>query len=265
MSGVTSGHVAAYNVRMTVDSDRESSTPSKRANFATTHWSMVLEAGHRSSPDSDDALESLCTAYWYPLYAFVRRRGASSTDAKDLTQEFFAHLLEKQSLQAADPNRGRFRSFLLTAFKNFLSKQHHRHQAQKRGGDIKHLSIDFDSGEQRYQFEPADDWTPEKIYERRWALTLLDQVMVQLQQEYDGNEKADLFEQCKGHLTGAGSSYEEAANSLGVTEGALRVAVHRMRSRYRELLKAEVASTLEDPEIVDDELETLRRAIQGEQ
>jgi len=249
---------------MIVDSDRESSTPSQRANFATTHWSLVLEAGHRSSPDSAEALASLCGIYWYPLYAFVRRRGASSTDAKDLTQEFFVHLLEKQSLQAADPNRGRFRSFLLTAFKNFLSKQHERDQAQKRGGDIKHLSIDFESGEQRYQFEPADDWTPEKIYERRWALTLLDHVIVQLQQEYDRDNKAELFEQCKGHLTGAGADYEEAANLLGMTEGALRVAVHRMRSRYRALLKAEVATTLDDPEIVDDELETLRRAIRGE-
>ncbi|HRX81253.1 MAG TPA: sigma factor, partial [Pirellulaceae bacterium] len=209
---------------MKVDSERDSSSPSGQANFATTHWSMVLEAGRGSLPDSATALAALCAAYWYPLYAYVRRRGRSANDARDLTQDFFAHLLEKESLQAADPDRGRFRSFLLTAFKNFLSKERERSAAQKRGGDVKHLSIDYDSGEQRYQFEPVDDWTPEKIYERRWALTLLEEVMTSLQQEYEDSGKAELFDQCKGHLTGSGPGYEEAARSLAMTEGALRVA-----------------------------------------
>ena len=224
----------------------------------------MIEAGHRSSPGSDRALASLCETYWYPLYAYVRRRGSSAADARDSTQGFFAHLLEKKSLQAADPGRGRFRSFLLTAFKNFLSKEHERLTAQKRGGDIQHLSIDFDSGERQYQFEPADTWTPERIFERRWAYTLLDQVMAALQGEYERGGKLELFEQCKLHLSGAGPSYEETALALETTEGALRVAVHRMRNRYRELLKTEVAATLQDPEFVDDELVYLRRAIRGE-
>jgi len=225
---------------------------------------MVLEAGHRSSPESHGALAKLCETYWYPLYAYVRRRGRSATDAKDSTQEFFAHVLEKGSLGSADPERGRFRSFLLTAFKNFLADEHDRLQTQKRGGGVSHLSLDFDSGEQRYQFEPADDWTPEKVYERRWALTLLDQVVVQLQCEYHDSGKGELFDQCKGHLIGAGPSYEELASMLEMSEGSLRVAVSRMRSRYRELLKQEVAATLADPEVADDELEYLRRAIRGE-
>ena len=206
----------------------------------------------------------MCETYWYPLYAFVRRRGNSATDAKDLTQGFFAHLLEKGSLEAADPDRGRFRSFLLTVFKHFLANEHARQQTQKRGGDLRLLSIDFDSGEQRYQFEPVDNWTPEKIYQRRWALTLLDQVMALLKQEYEDGGKGQLFDHGKGYLTGTGPSYEEAAAALEMTAGALRVAVHRMRNRYRELLKVEVAATLGDPQIVEDELEYLRRAIRGE-
>ncbi len=249
---------------MTDDSDRDSSLPARQANFATTHWSMVLEAGHRSSPDSDVALAKLCETYWYPLYAFVRRKGRSAADAKDSTQEFFAHVLEKGSLGAADPERGRFRSFLLTAFKNFLADEHARRQTQKRGGGVSHLSLDFDAGERRYQFEPTDDWTPEKVYERRWALTLLDQVVEQLQREYHGNGKGEMFDRCKGHLVGAGASYEELADVLQMSEGSLRVAVSRMRGRYRELLKQEVAATLADPEAAEDELEYLRRAIRGE-
>ena len=242
----------------------DSSHLADRGQFETTHWSIVLAAGHGSSPDSQDALAALCEAYWYPLYAYVRRRGYAAADAKDATQEFFAHLLEKESLQAADPQRGRFRSFLITAFKNFLSKERERRQTQKRGGDVRHLSIDFDSGEARYQFEPVDDWTPEKIYERRWGLTLLDQVMVRLRQEYQAKDKGELFEQCKGHLAGTGPPYEQAAEALGMSEGALRVAVHRLRERYRELLKAEVAATLADPDTIDAELEYLRSAIRGD-
>lgn len=249
---------------MAVDSDRDSSSPPGQANFATTHWSIVLEAGRRSSPDSDEALASLCATYWYPLYAFVRRRGCSAADAKDLTQEFFAHLLEKKSLQAADPDRGRFRSFLLTVFKNFLADERDRDKSQKRGGNVRHFSIDFDAGEQRYQFEPADDWTPEKIYERRWGLTLLDRVVIRLEGEYHDNGKGELFDTCKGHLTGSGVSYEEAANTLEMSEGAVRVAVHRLRAKYRDLLKQEVAATLVDPDAAEDELEYLRRAIRGE-
>jgi len=253
-----------YNGRMTNDLDSDSSSSVRQANFATTHWSMVLDAGDRASPDSDDALANLCATYWYPLYAYVRRKGQSASDAKDATQEFFAHVLEKGSLGAADPDRGRFRSFLLTAFKNFLADEYDRRQTQKRGGRVSLLSLDFDAGEARYRFEPADHWTPEKIYERRWALTLLDQVVVQLQQEYHDGGKGVLFDRCKGHLVGSGPSYDILATALEMSEGSLRVAVSRMRARYRELLKREVAATLADPEVADDELETLRRAIRGE-
>ncbi len=225
----------------------------------------MLEAGHRSSPASDGALAELCETYWYPLYAYVRRRGHSVADAKDATQAFFAHVLEKGSLVAADPQRGRFRSFLLTALKNFLADEHDRRQTQKRGGGVRHLSLDFDSGEQRYQFEPVDSWTPEKVFERRWALTLLDQVVEQLQREYHERGKGELFDQCRGHLVGAGPEYAELTETLQMSEGSLRVAVSRMRGRYRELLRREVAATLANPDAADDELETLRRAIRGEE
>lgn len=224
----------------------------------------MLEAGHRSSPDSNGALAKLCETYWYPLYAYVRRRGCSVADAKDSTQSFFAHVLEKGSLGAADPERGRFRSFLLTSFKHYLADEHQRRQTQKRGGGVSLLSLDFDSGEDRYQFEPADDWTPEKVFERRWALTLLDQVVVRLQREYHDSGKGEVYEQCKGHLVGTGCSYQEMANQLQMSEGSLRTFVSRMRGRYRELLRQEVAATLADPEVANDELEYLRRAIRGE-
>ncbi len=224
---------------------------------------MVLEAGQRSSPGAEGALARLCEIYWYPLYAYVRRRGRPVEDAKDATQAFFAHLLEKGSLGAADAQRGRFRSFLLTALKNFLADQYDRQQTLKRGGGVSSLSLDFDSGEARYQFEPADDWTPEKVFERRWALTLLEQVVVRLRDEYHDKGKGQLFDACKGHLTGSGPSYSDLARLLEMSEGSLRVAVSRMRGRYRELLKQEVAATLADPEIANDELDYLRRAIRG--
>lgn len=249
---------------MSSDSDRSSSVLPGPANFATTHWSMVLDAGCRSSPACDDALSALCTAYWYPLYVFVRRRGYSASDAQDLTQGFFAHLLEKQTLQAADPARGRFRSFLLASCKNFLATQYEMQTAKKRGGNCRHLSIDFSTGERRYQFEPVDNWTPEKSYERRWAMTVLETVVQRLEQEYVADGKGQFFAQCKGHLTGNTPSYEESAQILGTSPQALRVAVHRLRSRYRELLKAEVAATLADPQAADEELLHLQRALRGE-
>lgn len=248
---------------MSVESDREF-VPAGRADFATTRWSRVLEAGRRSSPDFAHALESLCRDYWYPLYAYVRRRGSSAEDAKDLTQEFFAHFLAKGSLQVADPVRGRFRSFLLTAFKNFLGNQRDRQTAEKRGGLVSHVSIDFESSEDRYRFEPVDPWTAEMLYERRWALHLLERVLQQLAAEYVATGKGDLFDQCKGWLDGTAASYAEAAEVLAMTEGAVRVAVHRLRARYRDLLQAEVRSTVVDVSTTEDELRYLQRAIRGE-
>jgi RNA polymerase sigma-70 factor (ECF subfamily) len=234
--------------------------------FATTRWSIVLQAGDRASPESQRALQTLCEAYWYPLYAYARRRGSGPDESADLTQEFFARLLERPVLQTADRERGRFRAFLLTVFKRFLSNEAERHGAQKRGAGRLPLSIDAARGEERYRFEPADPWTPERLYERRWALTLLDRVMQRLGDEYQGRGKAELFERCKPALTGADTAapYADVARQLGMAETAVRVAVHRMRQRYRELLTEEVRQTVDTPAEVDEELRSLRRALRGE-
>lgn len=233
--------------------------------FATTRWSIILSAGQQSSPDAENALETLCQTYWYPLYAFARRRGSSPEDAADLTQEFFARLLEKEYLLAADREKGRFRSFLLTMFKRFLSKERDRAHAQKRGGGWRRLPIDIQDGEQRYGYEPTDDWTPEALFERRWALTLLERVIDALQRDYEAKGKGELFHLCKPFLTGSGAGppYEDIARRLQMNETAVRVAVHRLRERYREMLKQEVAQTISEADSVDDELNHLRSALRG--
>lgn len=240
---------------------------SARANavFATTRWSVVVSAGHQSSPDAESALETLCRTYWYPLYAFARRRGCSPEDAADLTQEFFSRLLQKEYLQAADQEKGRFRSFLLTMFKRFLSKERDRAHAQKRGGGRAKLSIDVAAGEQRYGYEPVDEWTPEALFERRWALTLLEQVIERLRADYEAKGKGRLFELCKPFLTGAGAGppQEDIARELDMNETALRVAVHRLRERYRDMLRHEVSQTIAEPDAVEDELNLLRSALRG--
>jgi RNA polymerase sigma factor (sigma-70 family) len=226
----------------------------------------VLAAGDRASPDADGAIEALCRTYWYPLYAYSRRRGETGEEARDLTQEFFLRLLDREFLKSADPQRGRFRAFLLTIFKRFLSHERERRQAQKRGGGVLHFSIDAEHGEERYRQEPVDRWTPERLFERRWALTLLERVMTRLQEEYASRNKAELFQQCKPCLVGAAEtpSSSELAERLSMSEAALRVAVHRLRQRYRELLRAEVAQTVEHPDEVDAELQHLRAALRGE-
>ena len=234
--------------------------------FATTRWSVVLAAGGERSTEGRQALATLCETYWYPLYAYVRRRGYAAADAQDLTQAFFATLLEKEYLRAADRERGRFRSFLLTALKRFLVKEWDRAHAQKRGGTHKGISLDVRSGETRYSQEPSHDWTPERIYERRWALTLLDQVMARLRRRYVADGKGDLFDLLKAFLTGESGAppYSEVAAGLGMTEGAVKVAAHRLRRRYRELLRSEIAQTVAHPDEVDDELRLLRAAVRGE-
>lgn len=226
----------------------------------------MLEAGRRSAPEADAALEMLCRAYWFPLYAFARRRGYSPDDAADLTQEFFSRLIEKSFLESANPERGRFRTFLLTIFQRFLAKEFDRSQAIKRGGGLAHLSIDFDDGEMRYAGGLTDEQTPERIFERQWALTLLQRVVDQLRTEYRSKGKGELFEQCRSFLVGSAAAIGAAgtARNLNMTEGALRVAIHRLRERYRELLRIEVAGTIADETTIDDELLQLRRAIQGE-
>ena len=225
----------------------------------------MAAAGAGPSPDARAALTTLCQSYWYPVYSFVRRRGYSADDGRDLTQEFFATLIEKDYLQAADRDRGRFRSFLLTAVKRFLSKQRERDGALKRGGGQKPMPLDFESGEERYRLEPSHDWTAERVFDRRWALTLLDRVVERLKAEYTERGKGALFERLKATLTDPADApaYAQIAAELQMSEGAVKVAAHRMRTRYREILKAEIAETLADPGETGEELQYLLQAIRG--
>src|SRR5262245_34885847 len=233
--------------------------------FASTRRCIVAASARKESPEASAALAVLCHAYWYPLYPYARRRLARPDDARDLTQEFFARLLEKDYLQAADPRRGKFRSFLLTAFQRFLAKEHARAGAQKRGGHRRPLSLDFQDGEHRYCHEPADPTTPERLFERRWALTLLEQALARLRQEFTRAGKERLFEALKGTLTGDGvdEPYERIGRDLGLSEPAVKTAAHRLRQRYQELLRTEVAHTVAAPEDVEDELRDLFAAVRG--
>jgi len=225
-----------------------------------------VAAGERASQERDEALATLCETYWYPLYAYVRRSGHSADDAEDLTQEFFATLLEKGYVDAADRERGRFRSFLLTALKRFLSKEHDKATAKKRGGGQSPLPLDIQSAEDQYALEPADDLTPERVFERRWALTVLDKVMDRLRQRYAESGKTGVFDRLKVFLTGDSDTpaYGQVAPALEMTEGAVKVAVHRLRERYRETLRDEIAQTVGDPNDVEDELNSLLAALRGE-
>jgi len=239
--------------------------PTGGSRFATTRWSLVAAAGAADSPAARQALATLCETYWYPLYAYLRRRGHTAEDAQDLTQAFFAALLEKGYLRAADPERGRFRSFLLTALKRFAAKERDRARAQKRGGGAALISLDLQAGERRYALEPTDDWAPERAYERRWALALLERVMARLRQQYARAGRERLFDCLKVFLAGESGapSHQQAAAELGITEGAVKVAVHRLRRRYRAVLRSEVAQTVADPAEVDDELALLLTALRG--
>jgi RNA polymerase sigma-70 factor (ECF subfamily) len=244
----------------------ESALPGAARQFASTRWSLVVAAGQRDGPESEAALASLCRLYWYPLYAYARRHLPNPEDAQDLTQEFFARLLEKDYLRQVDRQRGRFRSFLLTAFKHFLAKERERAGAQKRGGGRKPLPLDFQSGEQRYQREPSHAATAEALYERGWALTLLEQALARLREEQTGAGKGRLFECLKGTLTGADAArpYAELAAELGLSAEAIKVTVHRLRRRYGELLRAEIAQTVTTAEEVEDELRDLFAAVRAE-
>ncbi len=231
--------------------------------FTTTQWSLVLAAGQRGSAEAEHALAVLCQRYWFPLYAFARRRVTEVHEAQDLTQEFFVRLLEKNSLAAASPERGRFRSFLLASLKNFLANEWDRTTAQKRGGDRQCLSLDWEAGESRLSFEPSHSDTPERGFERQWALTLLDNVVRRLQDEFAAVGKSRQFELLKETLTGgrAALDYVAVANDLAISEEAARQAVHRLRKRYRELLRDEVAATVETPDEVEDEIGRLFQAL----
>ena len=230
----------------------------RQAVFATTHWSVVLAAGRSDAPQAQASLEKLCQTYWLPLYAYVRRRGHSEADAKDLTQAFFAWLLERDWVEHADPQRGRFRSFLLTSISRFLANEWDKSQTQKRGG-ARVVSLSFDAADTSCRWEPADNVTPEQSFEWRWALTLLDQVMGRLCAEFAAEGKAELFEELKPCLLGERSAqpYATLAPKLGMTEGSVKVAVHRLRQRYRQLLRQEIANTVASPDEVEDELKHL--------
>jgi RNA polymerase sigma factor (sigma-70 family) len=226
--------------------------------FRTTHWSVVLAAGQSNCPTGAAALEQLCGAYWYPLYAYVRRKGYTPEDAQDLTQGFLARLLAGNRLCLADRTRGRFRTFLLSALQNFLINEWQKASSEKRGGGVEFVPLLTENPEQLYAAEPADDRTPEVIYEQRWAAAVMARALERLDAEHCG-EQSPFFEALKPFVWGAksGTSHAEAGSVLGMSAGAVRVAVHRLRRRYRELLRQEIVETVASPEEVDDELRHL--------
>ena len=234
-----------------------------RGTFNTTHWSVVLLAGQDGTPEGASALEKLCRMYWYPLYAYARREGHDRSDGQDLTQQFFAVCFEKNSFSLADPDRGRFRNFLLTSFKHFLTNEHHRHRAAKRGGGCRFVSWDEAEVEARYQQELATEASPDKLFEQAWALTLLDKVMKDLRQEYVCGGKANVFDALQVFLTGDRSeaTYEEIGKGLRKGESAVKMAVSRLRRRYGEMLRSEIARTVTEPGVVEDELRQLIGAL----
>jgi DNA-directed RNA polymerase specialized sigma24 family protein len=235
------------------------------ARFATTRWSLVLAAGGGSTPDARAALESLLAACWYPLYAFARREGAPRDEAEDLVQGFLAELLEKDRIRQADPARGRFRTFLLAAFRHFRSRERERDRAAKRGGGRAALTLDFESGEGRYSREPADARTPETLFLRRWALDLLEEALRRTREEYERGGRGDLFEALRGTL-GSGApagSWAAVGEGLRMGEGAVKVSAHRLRRRYREHLRGAIGETVADPADVDGEIRDLMAALAG--
>jgi len=234
--------------------------------FATTQWSLVLRA-HRNTDSATAALQTLCERYWYPLYAYVRRRGIASHEAQDLTQEFFARLLEKNTLATASPERGRFRAFLLTSLKNFLTNEWEKGQAQKRGGGQRPISlqVDLESAESRLNLEPAHQLTPELCFERQWALLLLELVTKRLQEEQAAAGKGQQFELLKEAIVGGADRlpFPEIAAELQISEEAARQMASRLRKRYRELLREEVSHTVATPAEVDDEIRSLFQVLAG--
>lgn len=245
------------------DSDASASgEPRGNAVFVTTHWSVVLTAGRNDTTRAHEALTRLCQTYWRPLYAYVRRRGYSAHDAEDLTQAFFARLFERNDVARVSPNRGKFRSYLLAAMNHFLSDEWDRARAHKRGGG-KVIHLDSAVAESVYAAEHADTLTPEKLFDQRWAITVLEEVHQRLQQEHERAGKAAQFKTLRFSLMGERSAmpYTELARKLGMSEGAVKVAVHRLRQRYRVVLRELIAETVSTPDEVEDELRYLMRAL----
>lgn len=245
------------------DNTTKSYSVSGAGRFATTHWSVVLQAGQPGAPGYQQALETLCRGYWFPLYAYLRRHGYDSHQAEDYTQAFFCRVLEKQVLRSADSKRGRFRSFLLATLKNFLADERDRARAQKRGGGRKLLSIDFNEAENQYALEPADRLSPEKLFDKSWALTVLERTMACLKTELAGKNKKELFDHLKIYLTAEKGSipYRDTAAELNMTEAAVRTAVHRLRRHYRKSLRDEIAQTVATEDQIDEEIDDLFAAL----
>ncbi len=241
---------------MSLPPDPREPPASSPLNFVTTRWSVVMTARDKSSPESHEALQILCKGYWHPLYAFVRRLGNSAHDAQDLTQEFFARLLEKNWLGAADRERGRFRTFLIMAVKRFLANEWDKSRSAKRGGAQTLVPLDTEDAEQRYLADPGSALSADHLYERQWALTLLDQAMARLRAEYEGDGRAGDFARLKEYLTAERGAipYAEIAQEIGASEGAARVAVHRLRKRFREVFRETVADTVSRTEDVEAEV-----------
>lgn len=250
---------------MSRPSDGDPSARAPRESFQTTRWGVVLAARGRSGPEARQALEDLCSTYWYPLYAFVRRKGYDADSALDLVQGFFARLLEKDDLRDVDPARGRFRSFLMASCSHYLANRADHDRALKRGGNVSTFSIHPDEAENRYAREPSHDLTPERLYLRRWATIVLDLVLKRLQVEMAEAGKADLFEALKPALLGdeGAAPYRELGALVGLSQGAARLASHRLRARYRAILREEIGRTLADPADVDQEVRDLFVALSG--
>jgi RNA polymerase sigma-70 factor (ECF subfamily) len=229
---------------------------------ATTRWTLILRAVQQSGPEAAAALASLSEIYWYPVYAFIRRKGYATEEARDLTQSFFARLIEREFLSAADPARGRFRAFLLTAVRHFLANEYHRENSLKRGGEYDFVALDFDSGEERYSAEPpAAQLSPEALYERRWALTVLKNALADLQAQAAEGGWREHLDALQPLLVGNDRPYDEIAMRLGMTPGALRVAVHRLRRRYARVIRDRIAETVASPDDVDGEIAYLMKVV----
>lgn len=227
--------------------------------FRTTHWSVVLAAGTLKPTDAHTALERLCETYWYPLYCFIRRKGHTPDDAQDLTQGFFAKLLERNQIELAKRERGLFRTFLLSSLENYLHNEHERKMTQKRGGGREVLSLDAQTAEQRYAVEPMDRLSPEEIYNRRWAQTLLATTLKRLRDEFSTRGRVDLFDSLEPHLwkDNSRTPYSEIAANLCMSESAVKMTLHRLKQNYRDLLREEIAQTVESEKELEDELRLL--------
>jgi RNA polymerase sigma-70 factor (ECF subfamily) len=248
---------------MTSADGTSESAPRSAGHFATTRWSIIAAAQGPSSPQAQEALAILCRSYWYPLYAYIRRHGHSAHAAQDLTQGFFATLLEQHTLGVVDRSRGKFRSFLLTSCKHYMSHERGKAQAQKRGGGHRTFSLDFGDAEDRYQSEPAHTLTPEKLYARRWALAMLDQVLGRLRQEFTQKGKGLLFERLRMCLLGDKNAlpHGQMGRELNMSEGAVKAAAHRLRQRFRELVREEIAETVDNLQDIEDEIRELFAAL----